>query len=213
VALGFAATENTLYLFGTFTESGWGGFFVLFFLRVIIGAWAHPLYTAWFGIGLATARMNRNVVVKILAPLGGLALGMFLHGLDNGILTVGQGFLALGAVTIIEWVGWLFIIGVMIFALISEGKAAKQYLYEEINLSGISQEQYLTACSFFKRIGSWWKGLFGGQFRATNRFYQVCGELVHKKKQYERLGDESGNAAIILKLRQELNQLAPSALY
>jgi hypothetical protein len=47
--------------------------------------------------------------------------------------------------------------------------------------------------------------------RATSRFYQVCGELAHKKEQLKKLGDESGNAAIIDKLRIELASLAAQA--
>jgi hypothetical protein len=50
-----------------------------------------------------------------------------------------------------------------------------------------------------------------GTFRATARFYQVCGELAHKKEQLAKLGEESGNTRIIEKLRAELAQLAPQA--
>ena len=53
--------------------------------------------------------------------------------------------------------------------------------------------------------------LSSGSYRATARFYQVCGELAHKKEQFRKLGDEQGNVAIIEKLRGELTQLAPSA--
>jgi len=45
--------------------------------------------------------------------------------------------------------------------------------------------------------------------RTTSRFYQVCGELAHKKEQLSRLGDESGNSAMIAALRTELATLAP----
>jgi len=44
---------------------------------------------------------------------------------------------------------------------------------------------------------------------ATSRFYQVCGELAHKKEQLAKIGDEGGNTAIIAKLRAELQRLAP----
>jgi hypothetical protein len=47
--------------------------------------------------------------------------------------------------------------------------------------------------------------------RATARFYQVCGELAHKKEQLKKLGDENGNTVIIEKLRTELAALAPQA--
>ncbi|NJO84721.1 MAG: PrsW family intramembrane metalloprotease, partial [Blastochloris sp.] len=61
VALGFAATENVLYLFFSgYAEDGWGGLFLLFVLRVLLGAWGHAFYTSFIGIGLAMARLNRG---------------------------------------------------------------------------------------------------------------------------------------------------------
>jgi hypothetical protein len=44
----------------------------------------------------------------------------------------------------------------------------------------------------------------------TSRFYQVCGELAHKKEQLIKL-DERGNTRIIEQLRSELVALAPVA--
>jgi hypothetical protein len=53
--------------------------------------------------------------------------------------------------------------------------------------------------------------LTSGTFRSTSRFYQVLGELAHKKEQRSRVGEEKGNTQIIEKLRGELMQLAPQA--
>ena len=50
--------------------------------------------------------------------------------------------------------------------------------------------------------------IFTGGLTAS-RFYQVCGELAHKKEQLSNLGDEHGNTAIIQALRSELLTLAP----
>ena len=60
-ALGFAATENAYYIYTYgYQESGWSGLLSLTFIRVILVGWQHPFYTAFFGIGLAVARLNRN---------------------------------------------------------------------------------------------------------------------------------------------------------
>ena len=40
---------------------------------------------------------------------------------------------------------------------------------------------------------------------------QVLGELAHKKEQYQKHGDETGNTALIDMLRKELTVLAPQA--
>ena len=62
VALGFAATENTLYIYRNgYQESGWSGLFLLVFIRVIIVGWQHPFYTAFTGIGFAVSRTNKNI--------------------------------------------------------------------------------------------------------------------------------------------------------
>jgi hypothetical protein len=53
--------------------------------------------------------------------------------------------------------------------------------------------------------------LTSGTFRSTSRFYQVLGELAHKKEQLQKLGDERGNTQIIQRLRAEMTQLAPVA--
>jgi len=46
---------------------------------------------------------------------------------------------------------------------------------------------------------------------ATSRFYQVVGELAHKKEQLRNHGEESGNSALVQKYRAELSRLAPKA--
>jgi 3-deoxy-D-manno-octulosonate 8-phosphate phosphatase KdsC-like HAD superfamily phosphatase len=57
----------------------------------------------------------------------------------------------------------------------------------------------------FARIAA----IFTGKYFKTARFYQLCGEYAHKRRQYDTVGDESGNMAILQKLRIEMAQLAP----
>ncbi|HEY9076755.1 MAG TPA: PrsW family intramembrane metalloprotease [Anaerolineaceae bacterium] len=209
VALGFAFTENVLYLSSAFNEDGWTGMLTLFVLRVLIQPWGHALYTSFFGIGLAIARMNRNILIKILAPLVGLGLGMFTHGLSNGILTVIQGIEALALSTLLESAGWFVIFGLMIIVVYQEGKRIQKYLAEEVNYGLISPAQLRTASSTFRQFIAGFHGLFSGNLGNTRRFYQLCGELAHKKYQYHRLGNEGGNLRTIDRLRTELAVLAP----
>jgi hypothetical protein len=74
----------------------------------------------------------------------------------------------------------------------------------------ISEQQYRTATTFFQ-ANAHLSALTSGTFRSTSRFYQVCGELAHKKEQLTKVGDESGNTVIVENLRVELAQLAPQA--
>ena len=210
-ALGFAATENTYYIYTYgFQESGWSGLLSLTFVRVILVGWQHPFYTAFFGIGLAVSRLNKNVAVKIIAPLVGLAAAMFTHGLHNTLSTLlpaGTAGMVIG--TAIDWTGWFFMICIIVWATWREQQTIKKYLGAEVRVMTITPAQLRVASSGWRQVISRTAAIFKGQYRETARFYQLCGEYAHKRWQYDRLGDEGGNLAIIQKLRAEMLQLAP----
>jgi len=203
-ALGFAATENVLYIYERgFVEGGWTGLWALVFIRVVIVGWQHPFYTAFTGIGFAISRTNNNILIKIIAPLAGYAVAVTTHAFHNtfGGLVGGLEGLAMG--TVIDWFGWTLMLGFIIWMIAHEYNIVKRQLKEEVGIGLISAAQYQQALSpLTMSIAP-----FGG--RATARFYQVCGELAHKKEQFARHGDEKGNAAIIESLRKELAALSP----
>lgn len=210
-ALGFAAIENVLYIYEKgYLESGWEGLWTLVFIRVILVGWQHPFYTAFTGIGLAIARMNRNFLIKTIAILGGFATAVFTHAFHNtfGGLIGGVEGLAIG--TFVDWVGWFFMLGFIIWMIVRERNILKRQLHGEVSSGLISPAQYHTAISF-TQTGARLSALSSGSYGATARFYQVCGELAHKKEQLFKMGDEKGNLAIIEKLRRELTQLASRA--
>ena len=210
-AMGFAAIENVLYIYNYgYQQSGWSGLWELVFIRVILVGWQHPFYTAFTGNGLAIARMNRNFLIKVIAVIGGFATAVATHAFHNtfGSMIGGIEGLALG--TLIDWVGWFFMLLFIIWMIVHERNILKRHLLQEVNSGLISPAQYRTAISF-AQSGARLNGLMSGSYRATARFYQVCGELAHKKEQWTKLGNESGNLSIIEKLRGELTQLGPNA--
>jgi RsiW-degrading membrane proteinase PrsW (M82 family) len=203
-ALGFAATENTIYIYRNgYLDGGWGGLFLLAFIRVIIVGWQHPFYTAFTGIGLAVSRTNRNPIIKFIAPFVGYGMAVTTHAFHNtfGGLIGGLGGLAAG--TFVDWIGWAIMFGFIIWMINNERNIVKLHLHSEVISGLISPAQYQKALS---PLTSTTAGLSG---KAAVRFYQVCGELSHKKEQMMKYGDESGNAAIIESLRRELATLAP----
>jgi RsiW-degrading membrane proteinase PrsW (M82 family) len=210
-ALGFAAIENVLYIYERgYLESGWEGLWTLVFIRVILVGWQHPFYTAFIGIGLAIARMNRNFLIKIIAVIGGFATAVFTHAFHNTFGGLIGGFEGLAIGTFVDWVGWFLMLIFIIWMIVHERNILKRQLYAEVKNGLISPTQYRTAMSF-AQTGARLNALSSGNYRATSRFYQVCGELAHKKEQLVKVGDEKGNLAIIEKLRDELTQLAPRA--
>jgi len=209
-ALGFAATENSYYIFNYgYAESGWGGFWSLVFVRVALVGWQHPFYTSFIGIGLAAARLNRSLVVKMIAPVIGFGMAVFTHSFHNTVASFTEGLEGLAFGTFIDWFGWFFMFIFIIWVITREGNLLKRHLQEEVTLGLISAAQYRTAVSIWAQSLARLKGLFSGRYLTTARFYQVCGELAHKKRQLIALGDESGNQAIIQRLHSDLNQLAP----
>lgn len=209
-ALGFAAAENTIYILRGYQDGGWGGLWTLVFIRVILVGWQHPFYTSFTGIGLALARTNRSWFVKIIAPLAGLGVAMFTHGFHNFLASVpllGEATCFIGLA--LDWLGVFFMFVLIIWAVWREGKLLRAQLKEEVSLGLMTPAQYRTAASSWAQSFARLNALFSGRYRATARFYQVCGELAHKKQQFLKLGDEEGNRAIIQGYRNELAKLGP----
>jgi len=203
-ALGFAATENAYYIYAYgYADGGWGQFWFLVFVRVILVGWQHPFFTAFTGIGLAVSRLSRNSLLKIIAPIAGWTTAVIAHSFHNtlGSLLGGIGGLAIG--TIFDWTGWFFMFLFAVWMIRREGQLLVRHLQEEVGLGLLSAAQLERAASPFGSMFAAFRG------RATARFYQVCGELAHKKEHYLLHGDEGGNAAKIQSLRTELAQLSP----
>jgi RsiW-degrading membrane proteinase PrsW (M82 family) len=203
-ALGFAATENTLYIYRNgYLEGGWEGLFFLTFIRVIIVGWQHPFYTAFTGIGFAVARTNRNMLVKLVAPVIGFGAAVTTHAFHNTFGGLIGGLEGLVAGTFVDWIGWTFMLVFVIWMIVNERNVVKTNLFSEMASGLITQAQYQ------KALSPWTVSTAIMSGRKTSRFYQVCGELAHKKEQVKKQGDEGGNLAVIEKLRAELASLGP----
>jgi len=210
-AMGFAAIENVLYIYRNgFQGGGWEGFWTLVVVRVLLVGWMHPFFTAFTGIGLAVARMSRNTLMKILAVPAGYIVAVMAHAFHNTFSSVlgGTGGFFIGLLA--DYIGYAFMLGFIIWMIVHERNILKKQLVEEVNNGLLSPKQYNTAISFFQ-TNVHLAALTSGTFRSTSRFYQVLGELAHKKEQRSRVGEEKGNTQIIEKLRGELMQLAPQA--
>ena len=209
-ALGFAALENTYYIytFG-YLKNGFEGLWVLVFVRVIMVGWQHPFYTAFFGIGLAIYRMRPAGFIKNAAPFLGFVMAVLAHSTHNLLTTVtGDGLTNL-AFTAFDWLGWGFMLWFIFFNIRREKRLMQQYLYEELDFGTLSPLQYATACFPERRFRAHLAAIGQRRYRATLRFYQLLGELTHKKNQLASLGEEQGNSTAVEQLRAEITHLAP----
>jgi RsiW-degrading membrane proteinase PrsW (M82 family) len=146
VGFGFAMTENFFYIFVAGATAGLPAELLVFFLRTIVFGMMHALWSSVFGIGLAIARYTRSRRVALLAPCGGLLLGMLMHGIHNFAgVSAAQGSdwtLVLVAIMLgsyglgcIAWLALVFVAG--------HGEAAwiRQELKEEVTAGLLTAEQ------------------------------------------------------------------------
>jgi protease PrsW len=211
-ALGFAATEDFFYLLAASTREGLHGLGNVFYLRVMLGMWDHPFYTSFIGIGLAVSRLSRSLSVRWLAPPAGWAAALGFHSLHNTLAALSEGRPGLGVVMfLLDWGGWLAMTLLIFASIHREGRLVGIHLAEEVEHGRLTLAQYRTAVSGWGRSEACLRALFRGRLRPTSRFYQVCGELAHKKEQLASLGDEGCNAAFVEQLRAELGALSGQA--
>jgi hypothetical protein len=97
VGVGFAFTENILYLASAYDGSGGigpGGVRALtgtFVLRCLVSPFAHPLFTACTGIGVGIAVASRNRTTRIMAPIVGYLCAVLAHAVWNTSTVFGPG--------------------------------------------------------------------------------------------------------------------------
>jgi RsiW-degrading membrane proteinase PrsW (M82 family) len=90
VGVGFAFTENILYLGAAYMggddagPGGLGSAIGVFVVRGIFSPFAHPLFTAFIGVGIGYAVVARPGVNRVLAPLVGYVLAVAAHAVWNG---------------------------------------------------------------------------------------------------------------------------------
>ena len=97
VGVGFAFTENILYLGAAYMggddvgPGGFGSAVGVFVVRGIFSPFAHPLFTAFIGVGVGYAVVSRRGSTRFLAPLAGYVLAVAAHAIWNGSAFFGDG--------------------------------------------------------------------------------------------------------------------------
>ncbi len=97
VGVGFAFTENVLYISNAYAGSlvpdfsGAVAATNVFALRGLVSPFAHPLFTTAIGVAMAVAVATRRRWLRVLAPLLGFAGAVGLHATWNGSTQVFSG--------------------------------------------------------------------------------------------------------------------------
>ncbi|GAB7005086.1 PrsW family intramembrane metalloprotease [Nocardioides sp. AN3] len=97
VGIGFAFTENILYLAAAYDGTsgiGPGGTNALtqtFLIRCLASPFAHPLFTAFTGVGVGIAVAARSRSLRLVAPVAGYACAVVAHSMWNSATVFGLG--------------------------------------------------------------------------------------------------------------------------
>ncbi len=144
--------------------------------------WQHPFYTAFIGIGLAIYRSSRHHTLQWIAPLTGWIAAVFLHTLHNLFAALTADISGLTRSAVWDWTGYL---GLLLYLLLlhrQEKRWLQNYLAEEISLKTLSQEQFEAISSGANHLLLLLKARLQGKGREMNKFIQLCGELMHRKR-------------------------------
>jgi protease PrsW len=179
-AAGFAFAENILYLGRAFSEGGSAGLVTVFFVRGVIGPFAHPLFTICTGIGLGIAATTRSRLLRVVAPLCGLLLAMVLHSTWNLSSVAGlNGFLAFYA--FLQIPVFLGFVGVAVWARRREGRLIGKHLRPYAAAGWISYPEVdMLARMPDRRRARRWARLTGGRpaLAGMEAFQDAASELA-----------------------------------
>jgi hypothetical protein len=194
IGLGFAMTENVLYLGQAYIHSGLSGLGQLFIAREIFGGLGHALYTGTIGaaVGWARVRYGRGAL-RFVVPVVGWALAVAQHSLWNlGATTLtGPGEASSPLLGIVAVQTAFFITpGLCILYLIAirsgraESRILRTQLADEVASGILTPREYAILSSERLRHLTLLRAFRHGGLRrwtAQQQFFQAAAELALRK--------------------------------
>jgi protease PrsW len=167
----------------------------LFMMRGVITCFGHPLFTAMIGVGLAIALRSKSKIVRVVAPLAGYCIAVFLHMAFNTTATLMQGSSLL---FIYLAVALPLVIGMIIFVvrqLFREGRLIRERLIDYVRVGWLPETDPIAMSRLRTRLRALWHALFAGPetFFATIRMQRAVTELAYLRDALTRgIIDETG---------------------
>ncbi len=175
--VGFAFVEDVLYYLNSLES---GALPLTFFLRGVMGPFAHPLFTSAIGIGVGIAVVTRQPAVRVLAPVLGYLAAVIMHGIWNGsTYWGGDGFLFAYAAIMLPLLA--IVLAVAIWARSREGKMLVAALQQIVAMGWIHPEEIrwvarlsdrMSARAYAKRMGG------APAARALREYQQTLTEIA-----------------------------------
>lgn len=188
-ALGFAMTENVLYYGKAVAEGGGGALTLIVIIRGFFAPFSHPLFTSLTGIGLGLARQSTNIAVKVLTPVIGLLMAIFMHSIWNGSAVFGGGAVFILTYILVMVPAFVILLVVISLALRREGQVVREFLVVELERGILTREEYDQLGSIVGRMGSSFNALSKSGmkgWRARRRFNQLASELAFHRSRVSR---------------------------
>lgn len=186
--IGFAFTENVLYLGRALADSGVDGLAVTFVLRCVFGPFAHPLFTMATGVGLGVAATTRRRWVRIVAPICGWLIAVTLHGLWNLAAVAGlRGFVS--AYVVLQVPIFLAALAFALWSRNREGRLIGRHLavYAETGWLTPAEVQMLSSMPARRRARSVARSVGGkAAERAMRAFQDDASELALLRERMTR---------------------------
>jgi hypothetical protein len=154
---------------------------VTLFVRGFLAPFSHPLFTSMTGIGLGLARQTRNLAVKLITPVLGLLMAIFMHSIWNGSGAIFGGGVFLLTYIVIMVPAFVILLVVIGIALYREGQLVRKFLLCDLERGMLTRQEYDQLGSIFGRMGSSFNaltqtGMKG--WRTRMRFNQMASELA-----------------------------------
>lgn len=188
-ALGFAMSENILYYGKAAATGGGEALTATFILRGFFAPFSHPLFTSLTGIGLGLARQSTNIAIKIITPIIGLLMAIFMHSLWNASAVFGGGGVFIIIYILVMVPAFFIMLIVISLALRREGQVVREFLGMDFERGFFTPEEYKQLCSIAGRMGSSFNALTQSGikgWRARMRFNQLASELAFHRSRVSR---------------------------
>ena len=204
IGFGFAMTENILYFVDAVGDGDLGGWSLIVLGRSIAFGFNHAMFTSFTGIGLALALYQPQRGRRWLLGVLGLLAAILAHLLHNLFLSLGD-FCLISF--FLDWLGVSVILVITFFAWRRERSWLEAFLPDEVD-SGVLSPLLLEMAS--SRQQHWrrtWGLLALSGWRDARRWLRLIEavtELAFKKRQQQRLGQDSKRQEIIERLRQRI---------
>jgi RsiW-degrading membrane proteinase PrsW (M82 family) len=147
VGIGFAFTENILYLAAAYMggegigPGGIGAATGTFVVRGLFSPFAHPFFTAAIGIGVGYAVITRSRLWRFSAPLAGYGVAVLGHGLWNGSAFLADGRLFLLTYLFAMVPAFFVLVGFAVWARHREGRMLTRALTDCAQRGFLSHEE------------------------------------------------------------------------